>query len=189
MILAVFIASGWPFMKKLGIEVDEALIGSGIYPGLPPWYSWHWFGNEIPVMLMTYLGALKTWLYSGIFAIAAPTPLALRLPMMIVGAFTLVLFFLFLDRAVGRRPAWIGVVLLSTDPSFVLTESIDLGFVALQQAFKLGALLLLMAFHRRQSTQCLAGAFFGLGLALWDKAIFVWILVALAGAGPARFLA
>src|SRR5690349_12384370 len=100
-------------MKRLGIEVDEAMLGNGLYQRLAPYYSWHMSGNEIPVMLLTYLGALKTWLYNPLFAIWRPGPVSLRLPMLLVGAGTIVLFFLLLDRSIGRRAAWIGAALLA----------------------------------------------------------------------------
>ena len=167
-------------MKQLGIEVDEAMIGNGIYERAAPWYSWHFGENEIPVMLITYLGALKAWIYSGLFLIWAPGPVSLRLPMVLVGAVTVALTFRFVDVCVGRRAAWIAAALLATDPSFVLTGTVDFGFIALQFVFKLGALLLLVQFHRRPAVWRLAGAFFLLGLALWDKAVFLWILAAVA---------
>ncbi len=174
-------------MRRLGIEVDEALLGNGIYEHGAAWYSWHISGMDIPVMLLTYVGALKTWLYNPLFALWPPGPVSLRLPMVLVGAVTIVLFFLLLDRSVGRRAAWIGAALLATDASFVLTEAIDLGFVALQQCFKLGALLLLLSFHRTRRWPALAGGFFLFGLATWDKAVFVWIIGAVAIAGAVVF--
>ncbi len=185
--MAVFIACCWPFMKQLGIEVDEAMIGNGIYERLAPWYSWHFGDNEIPVMLLTYLGALKTWLYSVLFLIWTPGPVSLRLPMVLVGAATVALTFRFVDVCVGRRAAWIAAALLATDPSFVLTGSFDFGFIAFQFVFKLGALLLLVRFHQRPAAWKLAGAFFLLGLALWDKAVFLWILAALGVAAIVVF--
>jgi hypothetical protein len=183
----VYMAAGWPLMKKLGIEADEAMIGNGIYERAAPWYSWHWAGNEIPVMLITYLGALKTWIYNGIFLIWAPSAVSLRLPTMLLGVGTLVLFFVLLDRALGRRAAWVGTALLATDPSFILTEPVDWGFVAFQQAFKVGALVLLLAFHRKPEPQRLGAAFFLFGLAMWDKAVFSWVLGGIAVGGALVF--
>ena len=37
---AVFVALGWPFMKRMGIEADEALVGNGVYGRVAAWYSW-----------------------------------------------------------------------------------------------------------------------------------------------------
>jgi len=183
----VFIGAAMLFVPRIGIEADEATIGNGIYEHGAPSYSWHVHGYEIPVMLISYLGALKTWLYNPMFALWDPGPVSLRLPMVLVGAVTLWLFFRFLDRTVGRRAAWIGTLLLATDTSFVLVEATDFGFVALQFFFKLSALLLLLRFHRDGALWTLAAAFFLLGLALWDKAVFAWVLFGLAVAGVSTF--
>ncbi|MBM3775341.1 MAG: glycosyltransferase family 39 protein, partial [Acidobacteria bacterium] len=158
---------------------DEAIIANGIYPGGAPWYSWHLGQGEIPVMILSYLGALKTWLYNGLFLVWRPSELSLRFPMLLVGAATIWLSYRLLKR-ISERAAWIGAALLATDPSFVLTQAVDLGFVVLQHFFKLAALVLLVRFHSGRRAWNLAGAFFLLGLAVWDKAVFVWVLGGLA---------
>ncbi len=53
--------------------------------------------------------------------------------------------------------------------------------------FKLAALLLLLRFHERGEMAALGAAFFLLGLAMWDKAVFAWVLFGLAVAGGAVF--
>jgi hypothetical protein len=179
-IVLLFIVSAMLFVTRLGIEADEAMIANGIYARAAPWYAWTFGDFELPIMLINYLGALKTWLYAGVFAIWAPAAVSLRLPMVVAGAGSVWLFFVLLDRAAGRRAAWIGALLLATDTSFVLMHAADYGPVALQFLFKLGALVLLLHFHNRGGKWPLAAAFFLLGLALWDKAVFGWSLFGLA---------
>jgi 4-amino-4-deoxy-L-arabinose transferase-like glycosyltransferase len=174
-------------MRMPGIEVDEALIANGIYERGAALYSWHFGGFEIPLMILSYLGALKTWIYNGIFAVWKPSPLSLRLPAMLAGAVAIWLFFVFLDRVAGRRAAWIGAVLLATDTSFVLGEAIDFGPVALHHLLKLSALVLLLRYHARRRAIDLAFAFCLLGLGIWDKAIFVWALSGISIAAIAVF--
>jgi hypothetical protein len=187
-IAILFIGSAMLFIPRLGIYTDEALIGNGIYARGAPWYSWTFGDSELPIMLISYVGALKTWIYSGIFAIWAPGPLSLRLPMVLLAAASLILFFRLLDRVVGgtagrkaaqRNTAWIGTLLLATDTSFLLIGATDFGFIVLQLFFKLAAMLLLLRFHRDNNRWALAGGFFLLGLALWDKAVFLWVLFGL----------
>jgi len=188
LVMAVaFVAAAMLFLPRLGIEADEAMLANGIYDHGAPWYSWKFGGNEIPVMLIGYLGALKTWLYNPYFLAVAPGPVSLRLPMVLVSAATLWLFFALLDRAAGRTAAWIGTLLLATDSCYFLVDATDFGFVVLQFFFKLAALLLLLKFHDAGSRGALAAAFFLLGLALWDKAVFLWVLFGLAVAGLVVF--
>jgi hypothetical protein len=185
--MAAFIAVGMLFVPRLGIEADEALVGNGIYEYGAPFYSWKWGASELPVMLLSYLGALKTWLYNLLFLATPPRPISLRLPMLLIAAATLGLFFTLLDRTVSRRTAWIGTVLLASDSSYLLMNAADYGPVTLQFFLKLSAILLILRFHRAGSRWALAGGFFLVGLALWDKAVFLWILFGLAAATLAVF--
>jgi hypothetical protein len=107
--------------------------------------------------------------------------------MLLLAAGTLWLFFELLDRTLNRRAAWIGTVLLATDTSYLLMNTADYGPVTLQFVFKLAALLLLVRFHQNGSKKELAWAFCLFGLALWDKAVFTWVLFGLAAGAIAVF--
>src|SRR5215472_16940859 len=131
-ISAVFAATAFLFVPRLGIEADEAMIANGIYGHGAPLYSWRFGSAEVPVMLISYLGALKTWIYNPYFAVWPPSAISLRLPAVLVGVVTIWLFFNLLDRVAGRQAAWIGALLLATDTTFLLIETTDFGFVALQ---------------------------------------------------------
>ncbi len=179
---AAFLLPGLAIIPRLGIEVDEALITNGIFEGGSPLYSWNFGGVEIPVMILSYLGATKTWLFNGIFAIWPPSEMPVRLPTLLMGLATLSLFWRLLRDVAGERAAWIGAALLATDTAFLLTETIDFGFVALQHLFKLGGILLLLRFCRDGRRIWLALGFFLFGVGLWDKALFVWVFVGLAAA-------
>ena len=191
-VAVAFVAAGMLFVPRLGIEADEAIVANGIYDHGAPWYSWKIANAKVPVMLISYLGALKTWFYKGVFLFAAPRPTALRLPMLLFAAASLWLFFELLDRTIGSRAAWIGTLLLATDTSYFLLNMADYGPVTLQFVFKLAALVLLVRFHQDRfhqdhKTRDLAWAFFLFGLGLWDKAIFAWVLFGLAIAAVAVF--
>src|SRR5271167_3460779 len=103
-ILLLFIATAMLFVSRPGIEADEALV---VNPGI---YYWH----HVPLMLMSYMGALKAWFYIALFSVAKPAAVSLRLPTILLGAAAIWLFFLLLDRTAGRRAAWIGALLLAT---------------------------------------------------------------------------
>ncbi len=187
LVILCFTAAGLLFIPRFGIEVDEALVANGIYPHGAPFYAWRIGDAEIPVMILSYLGALKTWMYNLIFLAFAPRPTSLRLPTLLLAAGSLPLFFVLLDRAVNRRVAWIGTLLLATDPSYLLMNTIDYGPVTVQFVCKLAALCLLVRFHKTNSRVALAGAFFLFGLAMWDKAIFAWVLAGLAAGVAVAF--
>jgi 4-amino-4-deoxy-L-arabinose transferase-like glycosyltransferase len=169
-----------------GVQTDEALFGSQIYysSGFVDRVRW---GREIPTMLLSYLGALKTWLYWPWLSLVKANVWTIRLPMLLLGCGTVILFARLLQRVHGVRAAWIGALLLAADPSFLLTTTFDWGPVAIQQFLLTAAVALLVAFHQEDGKRQWrwALAWFLLGLALWNKALVLWIF---AGAGVA-FLA
>ena len=186
-VAVAFVAAGMLFVPRLGIEADEAIVANGLYSHGAAWYSWRIADHEVPVMLISYLGALKTWFYKGLFLFAAPRPTILRLPMLLFAAASLWLFFELLNSTIGSRAAWIGTLLLATDTSYFLLNMADYGPVTLQFVLKLAALVLLVRFHRDHKRRDLAWAFFLFGLGMWDKAIFAWVLCGLGIAAIAVF--
>jgi 4-amino-4-deoxy-L-arabinose transferase-like glycosyltransferase len=168
------------FAPWLGLQNDEALFATGLYQpaGLE---NWRWvFGHKVPLMVMTYLGALKSWLYAPIFHFWTPSAYAVRLPMAVAGAGTVWLFFALMRRVSPARAALLGTILLATDASFLLTTYFDWGPVALQHLLLTAGVLLLAVFGQECRISALAAGCFCLGLGLWDKALFSWMLGGLA---------
>jgi len=182
-----FIGLGLLFIPRMGIEVDEALVAFPIYAPGTAAYSWHWGHHEIPLMLSTYVGALKSWFYYFLFSITPPRPISLRLPTLMLTASTLWIFFGILRDALDRRAAWIGVLLLATDTSYLMLTIPDFGPIVLQFFFKLSALALLLRFSRTGSRIHLVASFFLLGLGLWDKILFTWVLIGFAAGAIVAF--
>ena len=182
-----FVLAGWAFIPYIGIEADEALVGIPIF-GVIAGDFWIRISHRIiPLMLMDYVGALKSWLYWPIFGIFKPSPESLRLPVLIIGAITIWLFYLLLERIAGTRAALGGCFLLATDSIFLLTTEFDWGPVAIQHLMLVLACLLLLQFVQTGSRKSLLGGFFALGLGLWDKALFAWIICGLAVAAAVIF--
>src|SRR5205814_5232527 len=82
----------------------------------------------------------------------------------------------------GPSAAGAACGLLAADTLFLLTTCFDWGPVALQHLLLISALLSLVRFHQEGQRRFLAAGFFLLGLGMWDKALFAWVLngVALA---------
>ena len=103
--LLIFILAGLAFIPQAGIEEDEAMLVSGMYPrdGFA-----QTIGHNIPLMLMGYVGALKSWIYAPLFLVWEPTAFSLRLPAILAGGFTIWPFCRLLRRIAGDRAAAIG---------------------------------------------------------------------------------
>ncbi len=180
----LFFLAGQAFVPLLGVEDDEALFGMAF---LPPRYaaSIRIGHSTLPLMLMSYVGALKSWIYRPILKWFHPGVWTLREPMLVAGALSLWLFYLLLRRISGERAAIIGCALLAADSLYLLTSCFDWGPVALQHLLLIGGALLLVRFCQEQREGSLTAGAFLLGLALWDKALATWML---SGMGIAALL-
>jgi hypothetical protein len=165
---------GCAFINYAGIQTDEALFAG------PLFRSWQFFSIPIgpynlPLMNMSYNGTLKTWLYAPILLPAVRSTAALiRVPAILMGAATIVIFSDLLYRVHSRRAAWVGCILLATDTSFVLMTAHDWGPVALQHLLLTAAMFCAVRWFQTASSASLAVAAFCCGLAMWDKAVFIW---------------
>jgi hypothetical protein len=182
-----FFSAGQPFISRLGIQNDEALFASPVFEPRTAVYSFHIGRFQIPLMEMSYLGCLKTLIYRPIFRLFGVGAYAVREPALIMGATSIWLFFLLLRRVAGFRAACIGCCLLAADSLYLLTTCFDWGPVALQHLLVVGGILLLMRFYQTMSSVSLAAGCFLLGLALWDKALAVWMLGGVGIAGIVVF--
>lgn len=183
--VAYFVVAGALLLPYPGMENDESLFAGGIYePEQMEAYA-RVFKHSVCTMIMSYIGSLKAWLYAPIFALWRPWSSSLRFPMVVSGAAAVWLFAAFLNRIAGRRAAIFGAALLAVDSVFLTTITFDWGPVALQQLLVVAALFLLVRFYQDRRGRDLALAFLLLGLALWNKAVFIWIL---SGIGVAALI-
>ncbi len=182
----LFFLAGQPFLPRLGIQDDESIFG---YAFLRPRaaYTLPLGHNGLPIMLMSYLGTLKAWLYRPIFSLFGINVWSLREPALLAGAVSIWFLFLFLRRAAGERAALIGCGLLAADSMYLLTVCFDWGPVALQHLLLVGGLFLLLRFYQKGSQISLAAGFLLWGLAMWDKALAIWMLGAIGVAGLVVF--
>jgi hypothetical protein len=174
--IAFFLLSGMAFIGSLGIEADEALPAGPLYQPKSWYYAWHLGHARIPLMHMSYLGTLKTWIWRPIFQYWGTGVWPLRLPAVLAGAASIWLFYRFLRATVGARAAVIGCAILAADSQYLLTTVFDWGPVAFQHLLIGAGLLLLVKFHRSANSLWLGAGFFLFGLAVWDKMLAVWML-------------
>ena len=188
-----FLVMGLPFLRLAGMHYDASSELACFYACAVPAFRVRLFHHWAPVMIIQYFGALKAWLYAPILKYLDLTPVVLRLPFLFAGAGSVWLFFAILDRVSGRRAAIVGAILLTTDASFLLATCYDFGPVALLHLFLLAGIFLLLRFEDTHNSRYLAFAFLLFGLALWHKALFVWMLGGLAAGSavvfPKRILA
>ena len=180
-----YFAAGQAFVPALGIENDEPIFADSLFDHAPALYSIP--GAGIPLMVMSYSGALKTWIFAPIFRLFGTGVWQLREPAILIGAVSVWLFFLLLRRVAGMRAAVIGTCLLAVDSDYLMTVCYDWGPVALQHLLLIGAVLLAVRFCQTGDNRALGGGFFLFGLAMWDKALAIWLLSGMAAASLAIY--
>jgi 4-amino-4-deoxy-L-arabinose transferase-like glycosyltransferase len=174
----LLLASQLTFLTAPGLEEDEALFVTPFLK-VPPLYSWHVAGHDVPVMIMDYIGGLKSWLYWPIFRIFSVNVWSMRLPACAISILTLAVFMSLVRRVGGPAAASIAGLLLATDAVFVLTNVFDWGPVALLILATVIFLYCIVRFGESGKTRFLAAGALTAGLALWHKAIFVFPLGAM----------
>jgi 4-amino-4-deoxy-L-arabinose transferase-like glycosyltransferase len=181
-IALLFLLMGLPFLRKAGLHFDASAELACFYPCATPLFKARIFGHDLPVMVLQYLGTLKTWLYGPILHYLDINAFSLRLPFLLLGSASVWLFFSIVDRVAGRRAAILGALLLATDATFLIATAYDFGPIALLHCLMLAGIFLLLRFERTGSSKYLALAFLLFGLALWHKALFIWMLGGLTAA-------
>ena len=188
----LFILLAILFIPYAGIQADEALFSVSLFPHISKDLQLPILPAHVPLMLMTYIGSLKTLLYWPVFRIFGTNQWTLRLPVMLLGAITILIFYNLANAGGGYRAAVLGAFLLATDPVFLLTNTFDWGPVALEHVFLVTGCWFVYRFGHKSSPDAriwhLAAGFLCWGLALWNKAIFVWALSGLIAGGVLVFL-
>ena len=172
----LYFLAGQAFIPRLGIEDDEALFAMPLLQPRSAEYTLRIGHSHFPLMLMSYLGTLKTLLLDPVLHIFGTGVRAVREPMLLAGAFSVWLFYLLLRRVAGERAALAGCILLAADTLYLLTSCFDWGPVALQHLLFLGGAYCLVRFYQERRERFLALGCYLLGLALWDKALGEWML-------------
>jgi hypothetical protein len=137
----------------------------------------------LPLMTQDYIGALNTYLALPFIALLGPTPAALRVMSILVGAVTLGLAYsLSYFLTASYRAGLVTALLLAVDPTFIFWNRQGVFVTAITAALGLAATV---SWIRRWQTGkrgwAVIGAFF-LGLGLYAKFLFLWLIVALVGA-------
>ncbi len=175
------------FLPLPGIQQDEALFVFPYLKYLPATYSWQIAGHDLPIMLMDYNGALKTWLYWPLFQMTPPSVWSLRLPVCAISVLTLLIFANVAKRVCGPATAAIAALLLATDAPFLLANIFDWGPVSLLLLAAVTFVNWMHRFFESGRTIFFAAACLCVGLACWNKAIFVFPLAAMTLAAVILF--
>ena len=205
----LFLALSVFLIPYAGIQEDEALFTTPLYLHIGNEFRVRILHHDVYMMVISYIGALKTALFVPIFSLFGANAWSLRLPVVLLGAGTVFVFYFIAEQSAGRWAALLAALLLATDPVFLLTNTFDWGPVAVEHILLVTGVFCVARANRSEGTMAsrpisphgplpggllrlarsgserkyLILGFLCFGLALWDKAVFVWALAGLTAAG------
>lgn len=174
----LFFISGFLFIPYIGIQTDEAIFTTVMFENPNEWFALSIFKKKIPLMVMSYVGTVKSAIFWLVWKIFRPSVYSLRVPALLIGVASVPVFYLLLRRMTDSRVAMAAAALLSCDTSYVMTSTLDWGPVAIQHLTFLSGLYFTVRSIQDNSLRSLAGGAFCMGLGFWDKALMVWMLSA-----------
>ncbi len=190
--LGLYLLFALIYLDLPGLEYDENIFVDAALGNVNGTFvEWHLpLGPfDIPIMIMRYIGAVKSYLYAPIFAVFGTSVHTVRVPAVLLGLLTLGLTYLTVKAMLGRWVALLCFILLATDPSFIFSNKLDWGPVALAMALRMASLYLLWRWLNNGRLRILGLACFLLGVGLFNKIVFAWFIGALALAFPLCFRA
>ena len=170
-VLLVVTAALW-LIPQFGTQHDEVLFAKPAFNSRLSHAVLMVGKKPLPLMMMSYLGALKVYVYKLVFGIFPANLWSLRLPALIV-LLSAALLLRNALRQLGYTVAGVAFFsLFLVSPSVIITGVFDWGPVCLQFLF-FGGLVYFLARAtggRQLKWFALAGLFFGLGV--WEKLTF-----------------
>ncbi len=169
-------------IQNPGVHFDEAIHVNAALGGIDQTFIFRKIGN-LPVLLMPYVGALKSYLTASIFYFFGVSPLTIRLPMILLAAFGILLAYFTAKKYLGAIVALIATLLLALDPSFIALTRVDFGPVVIAFVARILALLLFWKFVQKARLKYLLALLLTLALGIYNKLDFIWFFNALVFAG------
>lgn len=137
-------------------------------------------GHPLPVMANSYIGAVKTIAFSPVAAVFGISPASVRFFTISIAALGLLAYAAFARVLFPKGAvAAVATALLASDPSFVFFSRVDFGPSVFMFLLKGVALWQLAVWWRTRRLSSLVVGSFALGLGVYDKANFLWIVVAI----------
>ena len=136
--------------------------------------------GSVPFLVFPYMGALKAWIYAPVFRFFGVSALTIRLPAILIGAVTLLIFFQTLRVKLGAVWATIVVWIMAVDPVNLFPSRLDWGPAVLTHFFQAAILALWFSYRENARPWKIVLICICAGLGFFDRFNFVWLLSAFA---------
>jgi hypothetical protein len=174
----VTLASLWPSRPGLSME-ETNFVNAALFRHFPHQEFVYRRVAGIPVLILPYIGTLKSALFAPVFDLAGVSVPTVRLPVIALSAMTLVVAYLMAREFLGRWSTVL-VMLMATCPTFVFMSKVDWSPMVVAMLLRMG---LLLTFFRYLNSRRIGWlwALFGLALlGIFNKQDFLWFAMGVA---------
>jgi 4-amino-4-deoxy-L-arabinose transferase-like glycosyltransferase len=130
-------------------------------------------------MTQDYIGAINTYAAIPFFSLLGINPISLRLMAIVVGLLTLWLTYRLAGSLYGAPVSGIAALLLAVNPTFVFWSRQGVFVTSVTAAIGLAAVLMGLCWWRTGARHYAVASAFLLGLGLYAKFLFLWLILAL----------
>jgi hypothetical protein len=134
--------------------------------------------GPLPLLLGPYEGALKAWGYYPIFRLFGVSPLTIRLPAILLGAATLLIFYQLMRAKLGAVWAAIALWIMAVDPANVFPSRLDWGPTVLTHLFQAAILALWFSYRDEPKLWKPPLIFICFVLGFFARFNFIWLVSA-----------
>lgn len=171
--ISLFIFTSVKNIHAPGIHYDEVLFGNAALGGTDGSFILLAF-KGFPILLMSYIGALKAYIFYPIFAIFGVSYETIRIPSILIMAFALVILHRALRMFTSTKVALITLALLSVDTSLIVLTRTDMGPTVLEFLLKALALYGYVYFIKTEKLKYGIIMLLAMYLGVFNKLNFIW---------------
>lgn len=188
-IIVVFLLLSCWYLNSPGLNFDECLgaapavnflVGSKTEPMQINPSIIHIFGQPLPVMIMPYIGPIKTLLHIPFYALFGISVVTTRLAPVICVALAIFIFYFAIRRLDGERTAFLSCLLMAVHPAMTIYATRDITPVAFAILMLAAIFYFLSRWLERPKLVYLFLLSFCCGLGVSHKVDFLFLAVGLA---------
>jgi len=175
LIICIYIAIAVWKIRYPGTQYDEALYVNAALGGIDKTTFMTRVFHKVPILLMPYIGALKSYIYFPIFKLFGVSAITMRVPQVILTAFSLFILHKLIYKHTNSLRIAISVVAITAfDASFIIFTRLDNGPVVLDLLLKLLALLALFYYQKTNLLRYQIIFWLFMWLGIFNKLNFIW---------------
>lgn len=130
----------------------------------------------VPILLMPYIGALKSYIAAPVFFIFDVNPYSIRVPFILICSLGLLILYKLIQNYFDNRMAVLTLILIAFDSSFISQTRVDMGPLVLDFFCKVFSIFLFFYYLKNKRSIYLLLIWITLFAGLFHKLNFIWFI-------------